>query len=179
MRAVAGDPGPRIEFLRRLRQVRAFRPDPVSAESLRDVLEVGRWSGSASNTQPVEVVVVEDAAAREQLAAGGANTARTAPVALVLVTPGAADRRELEVFDEGRLCERLLLAAAAHGLGAGVAWLKGDGPEAVKRLLGVPAGRRVRTVVGIGHPDTAAAQTRDRPAQPRKPASEFAHRGRY
>ena len=179
MRAVASDPSALIEFLRRLRQVRTFLPEPVPAEALHDVLEVGRWSGSASNTQPVEVVVVQDAGAREQLAAGGANTARTAPVALVLVTPGVADRFELEVFDEGRLCERLMLAAAAHGLGAGVAWLKGDGPEAVKRLLGIPAERRVRTVVAIGHPDPAAAQGRNRPEQPRKPATSFAHVDRY
>jgi nitroreductase len=179
MSAVAGDAGARVEFLRRLRQVRTFLPEPVSVEALRDVLEVGRWSGSASNTQPVEIVVVQDAGDREQLAAGGANTARTAPVALVLVTPGAEDRFELDVFDEGRLCERLMLAAAAHGLGSGVAWLKGDGPEAVKRLLGIPAERRVRTVVAIGHPDPAAAQSRTRPAAARKPAAAFAHRDRY
>jgi nitroreductase len=173
------DPAAEIEFLRRLRQVRAFLPEPVPEAALRDVLEVGRWSGSASNTQPVEVVVVSDSETRRQLAAAGANTAASAPVALLLVTPGDPERAELEVFDEGRACERLLLAAAAHGLGAGVSWLKGDGPAAVKGLLGIPAERRVRTVVGLGYPDRAAAQARSRTPQPRKPPAEFVHRDRY
>jgi nitroreductase len=99
-------------------------------------------------------------------------------VALVLVTPGDPERAELEVFDEGRASERLLLAAAAHGLGAGISWLKGDGPAAAKGLLGIPAERRVRTVVGVGRPDPAAGRARSRPA-PRKPATEFVHQDRY
>ena len=42
----------RISFLRSLRAVRAFRPDPVAQEVLDDVLEVARWSGSASTNSP-------------------------------------------------------------------------------------------------------------------------------
>jgi nitroreductase len=39
----------RIAFLRSLRAVRSFRPDPVPQEVVDDILEVVRWSGSASN----------------------------------------------------------------------------------------------------------------------------------
>jgi nitroreductase len=50
----------RITFLRTLRAVRAFRPDPVPQEVLDDILEVARWSGSASNSQPWEMIVVQN-----------------------------------------------------------------------------------------------------------------------
>jgi nitroreductase len=42
----------RIAFLRGLRAVRQFRPDPIPQEVVDDILEVARWSGSAGNRQP-------------------------------------------------------------------------------------------------------------------------------
>ena len=38
-----------IEFLRSLRAVREYTPEPVTDDILQDIIEVGRWSGSASN----------------------------------------------------------------------------------------------------------------------------------
>src|SRR2546429_6133201 len=58
-----------IAFLRSLRAVRQFRPDPVPDEAVRDIVDVIRWSGSASNQQPWEVVLVRN---RETLRALGA-----------------------------------------------------------------------------------------------------------
>ena len=51
-------PRDRLSFLRTLRAVRSFRPDPVPEEVVDDILEVARWSGSASNKQPWEILVI-------------------------------------------------------------------------------------------------------------------------
>ncbi len=168
-----------IRFLRRVRQVRDYQPEPVPEDALTDILEVGRWSGSASNRQTSEVVVVRDPAARQVIAAGGASMAGKADVVLVIVTQGDPARVELEVFDEGRMAERLLLAAAARGLGSAIATLKGEGPTDVKKLLGIPEERRVKTVVAVGIPDTAAIRAKPKNPQPRKPLEVYAHRDRY
>ena len=101
-------------------------------------------------------------------------------MALVIVSPGDPARKDLEVFDEGRMIERLLLAARAHGLGSNISTLKGDGPDVIKRALGIPAERRLWTVVTIGHTDHDARKARPRnPAAGRKPADVFAHWDRY
>ena len=50
----------RIAVLRTLRAVRSFRTDPVPQEVVDDVLEVARWSGRASNSQPWEIIVVQN-----------------------------------------------------------------------------------------------------------------------
>jgi nitroreductase len=171
-------PAELIKFLRGLRQVRNFTSRPVPEDALNDVLEVARWSGSANNRQPVEIVVVREAAARQKLVEYGANTAATAPVAIVIITPGEVERAEHEMFDEGRLTERILLAAAAHGVDSGVAWLKGEGPTETKKMLGIPPERRVRTVVALGSRDDAAP-ARPKQPQPRKPTGEFVHWDRY
>ena len=83
-------------------------------------------------------------------------------------------------FDNGRLVERLLLAAKAHGLGSNISTLKGEGPALVGKALGIPEGRWIWTVVTLGHTDVEAR--RNRPANPnagRKPEGEFAHWDRY
>jgi nitroreductase len=84
------------------------------------------------------------------------------------------------VFDDGRLVERLMLAAKAHGLGSNIGTLKGDGPEVITQALGIPADRRVWSVVTLGHTDEAARKARTpSPTAGRKPLTEFVHWEQY
>ena len=46
-------------------------------------------------------------------------------------------------------------------------------------MLGIPAERRVRTVIAIGHPDNSAIQAKPKNPQPRKPIGEFARMDHY
>ena len=177
---MAQQTGDLIRFLRRLRAVREYTPEPVADDVVRDILEVGRWSGSASNRQPAEIVIVRDKEILQQIADHGVRAAAGAPAALVVVMPGEPERKDLEAFDEGRLVERLLLAAKAHGLGSNISTLKGNGPDVMKQALGIPPERRVWTVVTIGHTDQAARKARPQtPTAGRKPAEEFARWDRY
>ena len=165
----------RIAFLRSLRAVRSFRPDPVPQEVVDDILEVARWSGSASNRQPWELVVIRDRGTLRALAhvEGYANHLRDAPLGIVLVMAG--ERPTQETYDEGRLAERIMLAALAHGVGSSVGWIVGDGRDAAREILGVPEGRVVRTAISLGYPGEG---TRRR-GQGRKPLSAILHEGRY
>lgn len=142
-------------LLRGLRAVRRYAARPVAEDALRDILETARWTGSAKNTQPWELVVVRDRATLDQLATLGqyAGHLAGAPLglALVLAGPGAA-------FDEGRLAQTLMLAAWAHGVGSCIASLYPEANQQRARdLLGVPAGRTLRTVIALGYPADAAA----------------------
>ena len=173
----AGTTEDRIAFLRSLRAVRSFRPDPVPQEVVDDILEVARWSGSASNRQPWELVVIHD---RETLGAlarveGYANHLADASLGIVLVMAG--ERPTQETYDEGRLAERIMLAALAHGVGSSVGWIVGSGRDAAREILGVPEGRVVRTAISLGYPDEEGRRRRVR--QSRKPLSEIVHEERY
>ena len=163
-----------LAFLRRLRAVKEYTSEPVSQQTIEAILEVGRWTGTSSNRQPTEVLVVRDPDVKRQLGEWGARPAATAAVVLLLVTAG-----EGSTFDEGRVAERLALAAAACRLGSTVATLKNDGPDAAKRLLGIPAERRAVTLVAIGHPDVEARRGHPKNPQARKPMAEFAHWDRF
>jgi nitroreductase len=169
----------RIAFLRGLRAVRNFRPDPVPQEVVDDILEVARWSGSASNRQPWELVVIRDRETLRSLAQvkGYANHLAGAPLGIVLVMAG--ERPEQETYDEGRLSERIMLAALAHGVGSGIGWIVGEGREAAKEILGIPPERLVRTTISLGYPDEEARRARPRIGQARKPLAEIVHEERY
>jgi nitroreductase len=164
-----------VNFLTRLRAVKEYTPEPIAREDTEAILEVGRWTGTGGNRQPIEVVVVRDPDVKAKMGEWGARPAATAAVVMLLVV--ADDGSQL---DEGRFAERLCLGAAAVGLGSTVATLKNEGPDAVKRLLGIPAEHRARTVVAIGHTDVEARRNRPRTVQGgRKPLSELAHWDRY
>jgi nitroreductase len=174
---MTGAAADRIAFLRSLRAVRRFRPDPVPQEVVDDVLEVARWSGSASNRQPWELVVIREKETLEALARleGYASHLAGAPLGILLVMAG--ERPTQETYDEGRLTERVMLAALAHGVGSSVGWIVGGGREAAREILGVAEGRMVRTAISLGYPDEAAL--RPRAGRARKPLSEIVHYERY
>ena len=169
----------RISFLRTLRAVRSFRPDPVPREVVDDILEVARWSGSASNKQPWEIVVVRERDTLRSLSSveGYAGHLAGAPLGIVLVMAG--DRAEQETYDEGRLAERIMLAAHAHGVGSSIGWIVGSGRDAARELLGVPQEKVVRTAISLGYPDEGARGSRSGRGQARKPLGEIVHEERY
>src|SRR5919109_4892541 len=146
----------RIAFLRGLRAVRQLRPDPLPDAVLHDILEVARWSGSAGNRQPWDLVVVRDRDMLARLAAiEGANAGHLANAAAGIAIVIRREVPDLDAYDEGRLAERILLAAAAHGVGAAVGHFTGPGDSwaasaEAKRLLGVPADRLLRETISLG-----------------------------
>jgi len=140
----------RLRFLRSLRAVRSFTADPVPDEVLGDVLEVARWSGSSMNRQPWEMVVVRERETLRALASAGGYADHLAGAAVGIVIVMAGERAESEAYDEGRLSERIMLAAHAHGVGSSVGWFAGGGREEARRIIGVPEGRTVRTAISLG-----------------------------
>ena len=169
----------RTSFLRTLRAIRSFQPDPVPQEVVDDILEVARWSGSASNKQPWEIVVVRDRDTLRSLASveGYAGHLAGAPLGIVLVMAG--DRAEQETYDEGRLAERIMLAAHAHGVGSSIGWIVGSGRDAARELLGIPEEKVVRTAISLGYPDEEARRSRAGRGQARKPLGDIVSEERY
>jgi nitroreductase len=169
-------------FLRGLRAVRYFRPEPIPEEIVSELLQVARWSGSAKNDQPWEFIVVRDRDTLRALAAVEDSTAphlAGAALGIILVMHGDTKRVAQETFDEGRLSERILLAAAAFGIGGCVGWLTGRGRDAAKAILGIPPERFVRTALSLGYPDEAARAARPKPPQARKPLASLVSTERY
>jgi nitroreductase len=176
---MAADGSSLTHVMRRLRAVRHFTDEPVADELLDEILAVARWTGSSQNLQPWRFVVMREPETLRQLAELVPNAPQVgrAPMAIAVVMP--ADRAVLHAYDEGRVTERILLAAAALGLGAAVGWVNQEAREAAARLLGVPEDRLLRSLVAIGHPAPEAERPRSRPGTARLPLDELVHRERW
>lgn len=170
-----------VNFLKRLRAVRQFRPDPIPQEIVDAVLDVARWSGSASNKQPWEFVVIRNKETLQVLSKveGYASHLAGAALGIVLVMAGEHGQVEQETYDEGRLSERIMLAASAYGIGSSIGWFRRNGMTDAKAVLGIPQERLVRTAISMGYPDEEARRARPRHAQARKPLSDSMHDERY
>ena len=140
-----------LETVRKVRQVRQYVPGEVSDEDLHQLLEIARWTGSSRNMQPWRFVVVREKAVLQQLAALRENITWVADAALVIALVSPGENPPHEAYDEGRVTERLMIAASMLDLGAGTAWFGEPEREAqAKALLNVPQGKTLRSVVAIG-----------------------------
>jgi nitroreductase len=169
-----------LEEMRKVRQARRYEPTPVPDESLTALLEIARWTGSSRNTQPWHFVVVTDKEQLRQISEVRTpiNWVADAPLAIAIVLDGTSPLSE--AFDEGRVTERLLIAARLLGLGGGTAWFGDEGQQARgKEILGIPAERTARSVVVIGTP-TTTKDHRPNPATPgRHPLAEIVSYNRF
>jgi nitroreductase len=178
------EPAEGIALLRTLRAVRRFAPQRVPDAVLHDVLVVARWTGSAKNRQPWELLVVEDRDTLRALSGSGdfAGHLATAPLAVALLMRGEGVARTT-AMDEGRLAQNVMLAAWAHGVGSCIATVWSDREAAAREAIGVPEELTLRTIVSIGYPADEQARflSAGRPAVPtgRKPLAELVHYERY
>lgn len=175
-------PADTLRPLRRTRQYREFEPTPVSDAELEALADVARWTGSSQNTQPWEFLVLTDPATLRALNEAGLPQTRglaTAPAAIAIVLSADPDRAVRDAYDDGRVAERLLVAASMLGLGAGVSWVRADVRPAAAQILGLPDDRIVRTIVQIGHPTAAARAPKTAPGTARRPFDEVVFRERW
>lgn len=167
----------KVRELTKVRQKRAYLDTPVSDEDLHELLEVARWSGSGQNTQPWHFIVIRDKAMLAKLGALRPNITwmETAPLAIGIVLD-----HEGAYYDEGRVTERLLIAAKYLGLGAGTVWWgEEENIAQAKAWLGVPEEKVFRSAVVIGHPQPKGDDLLGRKVKGRKPLEEIVSYGSY
>ncbi len=165
--------------LRKVRQIRQYRPEPVPDDVVAELLEIARWTGSSRNSQPWHFIVVTDKEQLRRISQLRPPIAwvAEAPLAIAIVLEGASDTAE--AYDEGRVTERLLIGARLLGLGGGTAWF-GDASQQqqAKEILGIPAERTARSVVALGYPTSTKDPRPGAAAGGRKPLSEIVSYGR-
>jgi nitroreductase len=165
------------DAIRARRNVRSFTDEALTDVELDRILEAGRRSPSANNSQPWDLVVISGRAELEALAhvwQGARHVARSAAT-IVIVAPIVEDeaRARFIEYDLGQLTLQMAIAAADLGIGTGHAAV--DDQELLRRLLGVPEGYRGAALLARGHPA-------DRPLAPlehpnRRPFDDVVHRG--
>jgi nitroreductase len=170
-----GSPVEQLRPLIRVRQIRDFTPEPLTAEELDALTEVARWSGSSSNEQPWRFVAVTRPESIRGLADAYMPSSRalqTATAAIAIALPDESGKAVMRGYDDGRVSERILIGASLLGLGAAITWVWAEARPAVHEILGIPDGWFVRTIMAVGHPTDAARLPKSAPGTARKPREE-------
>lgn len=135
------------------RTIRVFRPAPIPAQTVRELVEIARWTGSARNRQPWRFVAVTDPELREGISRLGAYAGHLAAAPLVLVILSPAEPLRDTEFDIGRVAQSLTVAATSLGLGSCLATLYPDeNARAAADLVGAGPEWTARHALALGHP---------------------------
>jgi nitroreductase len=195
------------EVLRHRRMVRTFERRPVPREIIDRLLDAARRAPTAGFSQGVDLVVLDTLEAvvrfwevtedpRFPLEQGDLEVG---PPVIVLAFSDPArylarysepDKIEFGLdtadawpvafwdTDAAMACMVLLLAAVEEGLGA---WFFGidHGEAELRAELGVPEGRNLVGIVGLGYAAATERQTGSAASRPRRPFEEQVHRGRW
>lgn len=152
----------------RTRSYRRFHEDqPVSMETLRELVDLARLAASARNGQPLRYVLCNDratnAAIFATLAWAGYLTDWPGPAegerpAAYIVTLSAEPKNPGVGVDEGLALQSILLGATERGLGGCI--LGSVKREEVRRILEIPKQYEILHVLALGVPgETVVIET--------------------
>lgn len=150
------------------RDLRTFTDRPVEHETLLQILNAGRMSGSSRNRQPWHFVVVRDRTRLKDLAAYGrfAQHIASAAAAVIVVIDDPA-----YAFDAGRCAQNMMVAAWSFGIVSCPATL--HRASDAKTFLRIPPAKTLAVAISFGH-----AHPRGRGAVERTALRILAGRGR-
>ena len=155
---------------------------PVEKEKLEYILEAARLAPSACNAQPWKFVVIDDPELSVQVGKATAGLgmnkfAKDAPVHILIVEEsmnitsflGAKIKdKYFPLIDIGIAAAHITLAAESQGLGSCIlGWF--DEKE-IKRLTGIPSGKRLLLDITIGYP---AKEKRKKSRKPKEKVVSF------
>lgn len=132
--------------------VRNFKADPVSDLVIEDALECAVRAPTAMNIQPWLFVVIRD---KETLSAiaGLATYGKFIKDSPLCFAVFGEKKQQFYLEDCSAATENLILALQAHGISS--CWVAGDKTpyvEAVRKLLNVPEGYTLVSLVAAGSP---------------------------
>ncbi|MGI6632294.1 MAG: nitroreductase family protein [Bacillota bacterium] len=139
-----------FEAIANRRSIRAYKNEPVPAESLERILEAARVAPTAANRQEFKFVVVTDEGMRKALASACNNQTFVGDAGVVIAACAINPERRFHAVDVAIAVDHMTLAA--HALGLGTCWIGAFSEEKVKELLGIPEGVKVVCVLPVGVP---------------------------
>jgi len=145
---------------------RAFEADrPVEHEKIERILEVARMAPSACNAQPWHFIVVDEPELKNKVAdatsskiLGLNHFTKQAPVHILVIEEkvnlssgfgGWVKDKTFSMIDIGIATAHIALAAEAEGLGSCILGWFDEGK--MRKLLGIPSGKRVVLDIIIGY----------------------------
>ena len=142
-----------IEIMKTRRSIRKFKNEPLAEEVIANIMEVGRLSPSATNTQPWYFVVARERKEKEACSFDGFN--RFAIDAQFVVVgfyrQSEALMEKYSLMDVTIALQSMVNAAWVQGVGS--CWMGAFDDNKLKATLNLPIDARIVGAVAFGMPD--------------------------
>ena len=167
-----------IDIVKKRRSVRRYLTDPVPREMVEKCLEAASYAPTACDTQSWRFIVTEgdlkDRIAKECLGELPVPNRWAAEAPIIIVMASASDLvthrigakikgTDYELIDAGIAGEHLVLQAAELGLGT--CWLGWFKKRKIRKLLGLPSGWNITTLITLGFPDCELDEKKRKPLE--------------
>ncbi|HOL22548.1 MAG TPA: nitroreductase family protein [bacterium] len=141
-----------LKVLKERRSIRRYQEKEVPDDVIKDIIDCARFAPTARNLQPWKFVVIIDGTLRKKIAdiSDYGKFIADAPVCIAVF----CEDTKYYIEDGSAATTYILLAAKAYGLGS--CWVAGDKKpyaEEIRRLLNVPAGYKLVSLISIGYPE--------------------------
>lgn len=158
-----------VTCIKTRRSVRKFKEEPVSRDTIKEIVEAASYSPSWKNTQVVRYIYVDDKAIIDKIAQEGLmdfalnikTVSRAAQLMIITKKDGISGFERdgsystskgdnWEMFDAGIATQTFCLAAWDKGVGTVILGVFDD--KKVGEIVGVPEGQTVAAIVALGYP---------------------------
>ena len=155
-----------IDTIKARRSIRAFTPEPLTDEQVRQILTAGSWAPSGLNNQPWRFAVVTEEKKRAALAelTRYRRIILGAPTLIIVFCDREAMYNDLKDHQAIGACIQNMLLTI-HQLQLGGVWL-GEilkNSTIVNELLAIDQRYELMAVLACGHPAEAGRSSRRRP----------------
>ena len=150
------------ESIYKRRTIRRFKPEPISLDTLKKLVDYARVAPVARNVQALEFIIVNNSEMTQKLfplvrwANSLPENQRTPekgrePTAYILVLVNKKIKRAFVDFDVGAAVENILLGAISFGIGT--CWMAAIDYKRIRELFEIPEDYDLKQVISIGYPD--------------------------
>ena len=151
------------------RSVRNFKDEPVSEETINNILEAGRLAPTATNQQPWHFIIARDAQEKHAFSFKGFNKFVTDAdfIILGLYKKSEAIIEKLSLMDVTIALQNMVITAKVQGIGS--CWMGAFDEKKLRDTLNIPDDCITVGAIAFGVPDEQPKQP------PKKQMDEIIH----
>lgn len=142
------------------RTIRLFKPQPVSINKIKKVINAARCAPSAANLQFLEYLVVDKPQLKEKIFpyikwAGYVYPKRVPPedkrpAFYIIILINKTKSKKPDLRDVGAAGENILLSLVTLGLGG--CWIASINRRAIRNILNIPPNYKIDSLIAAGVP---------------------------
>ncbi|MCY6372061.1 nitroreductase family protein [Clostridium ganghwense] len=140
------------------RSIRKYTSEPVSDETIKELLTAGMYAPSAGNQQPWDFIVVKSKKILSKVTEVHPYSYMLKEASATIIVCGNLEKERFKDFwiqDCSASTQNILLAA--HALGLGAVWLgvypEADRVKGIKKIFNLPEHIIPLAIISIGYPD--------------------------